>query len=275
MVDELQVNELSKVRPLFKALDFHLGLLSVLDGTAPGRVFVDDADEPESALLRRGRRFYLAGAAHNPAFIADLRRLFCEQVYPQAQQAGEIEFVVYFDRPDWEAGIREMLQERPPMRFQRQYYEFKQARQDWRSLVFPGLTVRPVDTELLKEGNLKHLDELKAEMVSECPTIEAFLESQFGACAVVEGEIAGWCLSEYSHGGRCEVGIETVDSFRQRGIGTILSGALVEQALARGIRQIGWDCYAGNLPSAATALKAGFEKVRDDAVFLAWFDIIK
>ena len=116
MIHELEANEYFMARHLFRALDFHLGVLAVLDGTAPGRVYVDDATEPKSTLVRSGRRFYLAGAAHNPAFNADVRTLFCEQVYPQALQAGEIEFVVYYDSQDWDTRIQEILKDR--------YYSF-------------------------------------------------------------------------------------------------------------------------------------------------------
>jgi RimJ/RimL family protein N-acetyltransferase len=278
MINELKAKEVDLARGLFGEMAFHLGLGAALDGAGPGRVYVDDAAAPKSAFVRGGRRFYLAGTANNASFNADLRRLFCEQIYPQGLQAGDVEFVVYYDSPDWETAIPEILQERPPMRFMRQYYEHKGPGQDWhpsqdgRTLVFPGLAVRPVDAGLLQDEHLKNLDDLKEEMVSECPTIEAFLQTQFGVCAVIEDEIAGWCLSEYTRGGRCEVGIETVEKFRKRGIGAILTGALVEEALKRGIQQIGWDCFASNTPSAATALKAGFEKVHDYAVYFAWFD---
>jgi tetratricopeptide (TPR) repeat protein len=51
-----------------------------------------------------------------------------------------------------------------------------------------------------------------------------------------------------------------------------MASALVEQAVSRGISQIGWHCYARNSPSVATARKVGFEKAQDYAVYLFYLD---
>jgi tetratricopeptide (TPR) repeat protein len=37
---------------------------------------------------------------------------------------------------------------------------------------------------------------------------------------------------------------------------------------------VGWHCWASNVPSAATALRAGFAKVCDYTVYFAWYDAI-
>jgi RimJ/RimL family protein N-acetyltransferase len=112
-------------------------------------------------------------------------------------------------------------------------------------------------------------DHLRSEMCSERASVEDFVAKNFGICLVYADEIVSWCLSEYNLGPRCEVGIETVAAYRRRGLGTLVARALVEHALAHGYSQIGWDCWADNRPSAATAQKAGFRKVSDYPVYFA------
>jgi RimJ/RimL family protein N-acetyltransferase len=51
-----------------------------------------------------------------------------------------------------------------------------------------------------------------------------------------------------------------------------MGSAFVEYALSRGVTQIGWHCWARNLPSVATALKIGYEEVCNYTTFVAWFD---
>lgn len=125
-----------------------------------------------------------------------------------------------------------------------------------------------VDANLLASSDLKHLETLKEEMTSERPTVEDFLAKSFGICAIHNNELAGWCLSEYNADGRCEIGIETTDEYRQRGLATALTLAFLEHAFSHGMTEVGWHCFKRNEASAKTALKAGFDKVSDYKSFI-------
>jgi epoxide hydrolase-like predicted phosphatase len=57
-----------RMRPLFRALEFHLTSAAVLDGNNPGQVFVDDLTEPQSAFMASPEGCYLAGRSDNDAF---------------------------------------------------------------------------------------------------------------------------------------------------------------------------------------------------------------
>jgi RimJ/RimL family protein N-acetyltransferase len=153
---------------------------------------------------------------------------------------------------------------------QRQYYAFTAPRARPVSPLPHDIVLRPVDQALLAETGLSHRDELQAEMCSERESVKAFLGDSFGVCLVRGSEIVGWCLSEYNRPGRCEVGIEVREPYQRRGLGTLLASALVERALAAGIEQIGWHCWARNTASGATARAAGFEWVRNYTVRFWW-----
>ncbi len=271
MMYRLKRSEYERARAVFSALDDHLAVAAMLDGSAPGSIYVDNPQAPHSALAFWWR-FYFAGEGGDQTFTAEVKKLFRERLYPQARQEGVTLFVVYYSNPGWEPAIEEILEGRKTAKVERQYYELNAALEERQMLVPTNLALRRVDADLLKETHLKNLDALKSEMVSECPTVEEFLKTRLGVCAIVGNEIAGWCLSEYNRRDRCEIGIETVEKFRRQGIGTLTARALIELARAQGIRRIGWDCYRENAPSVATALKLGFEKKRDYSVYFTWVD---
>jgi RimJ/RimL family protein N-acetyltransferase len=109
---------------------------------------------------------------------------------------------------------------------------------------------------------------LREELCSERETVEEFLEKSFGFAILQEAALAAWCLSEYNTGGRCEVGVATVEKYQRRGLGTVVTLALVEHALAHGYHTVGWHCWKRNVPSSALALRAGFHLVLEYPVIL-------
>jgi RimJ/RimL family protein N-acetyltransferase len=86
-----------------------------------------------------------------------------------------------------------------------------------------------------------------------------------------ENSLAAWCLSEYNYADRCEVGIATVEEYQQRGLGTVVGCAFVEEAIRRGYRQIGWHCWLRNQPSAALAGKIGYSLRSEEEIAIGLF----
>lgn len=269
---ELHPLEYDRVRPLFQAMDFHLAVNGILEGTTPGRICVDHASQPQAALAWTGHRFYLAGSGRNSGTGDGLRRFFAETVVPHALQAGGATFMLYYTPDHWKAKIDGILRDNFSIWGLREFYALKELKHNWRSLLPEGYLLRSVDKSLLAEGHLTNLELLTEEMCSERASVEDFLEKSFGVCLLHGDEIVGWCLSEYNSPGRCEVGIATLEPYRCRGLATLTAAALVEQALSRGISQVGWHCWANNVPSVATALKVGFAKVREYPVFFVRYD---
>ena len=186
----------------------------------------------------------------------------------QARQEGATAFILQVADPAWEAHLEAILPCLEPVHGLRQYYACRQLARPWQPLLPPGYQLRQVDAALLDTPDLSGLDALRMEMVSERPSVEDFLQRSFGVCLLHDETIVGFCLSEYNIAGRCEVGVWTAEAHRQRGLGKLMSLALVEQALRDGYAEVGWHCWADNLPSAALALSAGFVLQRDYPVYL-------
>jgi RimJ/RimL family protein N-acetyltransferase len=265
---ELPGTEYHRVRPLFQAMDHHLGVSAILEGTLPAKIYTDHPLHPQVALTWTQHRFYAVGSEDNDHLNEALIRFFTETAWPQAREAGEKGFVLYYQPDHWEPKL-------DATKAQRQFYRFKELRYDWRTLLPEGFVLQFVDRALLDRKHLKNLDALTEEVRSWFGSVQDFLEVYFGVCLLHGDEIVGWCLSEYNGADRCEVGILTIEPYRQRGLATVMASALIEHALSRAISYIGWHCYANNVASGATARKVGFEKVRDYPVYVARFDRIQ
>lgn len=272
MLVPIESTDFERLRPLFAPLNMHLTTLSLLDGLTPASVFADSRQTPTAVFARAGHRFFLTGSPANATFNQALAHHFAEDIYPWARRTGEIGAFVLCYAPGWEAVIPHVLRGKHAMHRARRYYVREARPAAWREQLPPDLVLRPVDAALLAATHLENLDGLREEMCSERPSLEAFLQHSFGVCAVQGETIAGWCLSEYNWNGRCEVGIETRPAFRQRGIATLLTHALVEEAFDRGLREVGWHCWADNEPSWRTAKRAGFRHVCDYPTYFALFD---
>jgi GNAT superfamily N-acetyltransferase len=262
--------EYGGAREILEALDVHLVVDAILDGRTEGQVYVDDRARPGAALVRRSQRFYLA--AEQPEAGAALLSHWSTVLYPQTLADGHSMYVLYLATDAWAPLVEEVLAPRTPIAAPRQVWMTSTTNPAPLPSLPDGYEVVAIDHTFCT-SNLLHLDALNEEIGDEHPSLAAFLESSFGVCVIYEGrEIAGWCLAEYPDPRRCEVGIETLFSHRRRGLGTAMTRALVKQARARGLAQVGWHSYTRNVPSIATARKAGLHKVCDHPAYIGHFD---
>ena len=199
-------------------------------GAATGDVFVDDVARPRSALLRVKRRLFLAGVADNDRFTEGVKAWFGEYLYPTAAREGTVEWWLCHDGEPWETTIATMVGERHPIRDDSVCYEFTARRAP--TELPAGMSVRAVDQALLAQGALRNLDALREEMCSERHTVDEFLAKSHGVCIAradpAGDELVSWCLSEYDHDARCEIGMRpsrTTGVAASRQAATVFGGA--------------------------------------------------
>lgn len=268
MIYKLAPPEYMNVRPLFRAFDYHLAVEAIIAGDTPAQVYADDPLQPRVALLlpRNPHRLYLAGTAGNDAFNHEAASVVTGRYATRAKLTESAEFAVYPAPGDWEQEIDAIVPGAATTRIQRRFLRLEQLRIAWRTSIPADFTIRRVDSQLLAE-HPQRTEELIEEILSGSRSVDDFLRSKFGYCVQHGDALVGWCLSEYNRPGRCEVGIETVESYRRQGIATLTASAVVRHALARGTGDIGWHCWASNLASIGTASKVGFEQVEDYPVW--------
>lgn len=259
----------ARLAPLTRGMEHHLALVAILAGTSPGSVHVDDPGRPTAALVAFKRRFHLIGDPACEAFVAGARARFADVIYPRGLAEGAWGMFVLYYPPGWEGAAVEILRGRHPIADRYRYLALGEPPPHRDAPA--DLDVRDVDAALLEEAALGNLEALREEMTSERESVDAFLASSFGVCLVRRGEIVGFCLSEYNTADRCEVGIWTAAPHRRRGYATLAGTALAERAFSRGVRGIGWHCWAGNAASFATARRIGFLPEREYGVHFAYY----
>ena len=84
-----------------------------------------------------------------------------------------------------------------------------------------------------------------------------FLRSGFGCC-ILDGETAAACaFSAAVTAQAADIGLETQEAYRRRGLAACAAAAVMREAVRRGKAPV-WACSTANIASAKTAQKLGF-----------------
>lgn len=260
----LESGNYPSVRALFEKMACHLAVATVLAGILPGRVYVDDPANPETAILipSNQHRVYVSGAPSSRLLADVIHLLFTESL---AESYG---CVLYYDTTHaWQQVIEQVLQKQETIASWRQFYRLSKPSSPVVGPLPERLTIGRIDEATVKDSPLANGRELFEEILSESPSLEHFFRQNFGFYAQDADKFVGWCLAEYHNQGRYELGIETIEDYQRQGIATHLATAVIKHAFAQGATEIGWHCWTKNTPSVATALKLGFAKMLDYPVY--------
>ncbi len=250
----------------------HLAIASALAGETPAEVYVDDPRVPHAALLIvLNKRIFLAGTPKDAAFAQGFAALLHQSYTTPTPHDDPAERVITYTSQEWEAVLPALFADIESQRMARLFYRRRLDTPVTPPIQPDGFTLRQIDAALVTESALVNHHALLAEMRSETPSVEDFLQSKFGHCLQHGYELVAWCLSEYNHSDRCELGIETLLPFRRRGLALVTAGATLAHAQAHGISAVGWHCWKHNVPSSALAQKLGFELVEEYPVWYCRF----
>lgn len=251
---------------LIQPFSDHLAIEGIMLGDVEARVFVDDPTQPQSGLICRPPRYFLAGSPSRPGLpdeIAGLVRSFDTQ--------SEL-YLLFYSPQSWENLLEGSFKGLFPINRVHSNYSIQLEERLYFNGGLPeGIEFVQVDHGLLS-GNLKYVDDMKDEMCSERASVEDFLQKSFGLVPIHDSKIIGWCLSEYNTTEACEIGIAIRPEYQRQGLATAITLAFLDLARQRGLQRVGWNCWKDNIPSAKTAVKAGFRLVRDHPVLFGFFD---
>ena len=261
----LEPDAYPSVSSLFEEIStYHLAVLSVLAGILPGMVYVDDPACPTAAILIPSNRYrvYLGGEPSEYLF-ADVIHLLYKPSLAQSYW-----FMVHYPSDAWKPTIEHVLQGLGTSISLQHFYRLTEPSLPVTSPLKDTIVLTQISRTLIEDASLVNRDLLIDEIHSESPSLEYFFRQHFGFCAQDGQKLVGWCLAEYHYQDRYELGIGTIDAYRRQGIATHVASAVINRAFAEGATEIGWHCWASNIPSIATALKLGFQKVLDHPVII-------
>jgi len=272
MLHQVARNTFHLARDLFDG-ELHLAVVAAFAEETPAELYVDDPSAPRAGLLiLRDHRFYLAGTPRDETFPRAMADLLRQRYTPSTPGAEPFECPIDYSPSAWEDRLPQLFADIQSVRAEGQCYRLRLRDRIPPPALPEGFRLRPIDETLLSETGLGNLQWLVEEIHSEAPSVADFLAHKIGSCLQYGQELVGWCLSEYNHAERCELGIETLPAFRRRGLATITALATIAHAQSVGIIEIGWQCWKRNIASSGLARKLGFTLVADYPIWHCRFD---
>lgn len=260
---ELSSIDHQRARPLFRELERSHALVPALfEGCASGRLFVDDTIRPRAGVIVCNSRILCAGDATQMDFLNEMAKTFSKQLIPAQLARGNDAYLVYASDETWDTSLPHLFPTYDLYRGTRQYYEVTDFTPKPDLHLPDGFSMQLITPEFLS-SDIDGLEAVKEEMCSERASVEDFLARSFGLCPVHSNEVAGWCMSEYNVGNRCEIGIATSPKHQRKGIATLATCSFLAEAHRRDYTRVGWDCWTRNIASVATARKAGFTLIEE------------
>ncbi|MFW9827247.1 MAG: GNAT family N-acetyltransferase [Candidatus Thorarchaeota archaeon] len=273
MLEELEKKDFHKAKYLFSEISFINILRSYLERIpVHKKVFVDDINHPQTAVILVIPKLFFGGRADNQEFNNELRKILYKNLKLKFKEKNFLEIDCYISNSDWEEGIKFVLKD--PYLYNRYYYEINELKlKNWRELIPEGYSIEPVDLTLIGKDYLKNYDLLMEEIKENWMPFEEGLKENRGFYLVRENsEIVCWCTTEYlTDDNEIEVGIATREEYQRRGFASIVGSATAEYCL-RKYKSVGWHCTTTNIGSYKTAEKIGYKRVKDYKKFGAYFN---
>jgi RimJ/RimL family protein N-acetyltransferase len=214
----------------------------------PGRVLVDDAASPRTALVLGASGFLFALGRPDADAVA-------RAVPDLLEREGRIEAAaLWATSRAWEGALDGIFEKRTTR---------KEFRRDPRHA---SLRVRPLPAA----HRVVPLDRAIAARLGDSADdwllrvwggSDAFVEHSFGVAVLRGDELASFCAACAIGDGEAEVEVGTSPRERRRGLATHAALAFFADCRRRGLEPA-WTCGAGNLASDRLARRLGFRPVR-------------
>ena len=257
---KLVKRDFKKVIPLFAEFKDQVVIGSVIEGNTPGVIYVDDIDDPKSALLwNRMDALVLGGAEDNIKFNEELNNLLKNELIPDAMERYIPVFTIYYPENSWENKLDIILDGLDPEKVVRKCFRMNQLKYNWRENIPSDFTIQPISKEFLNKTGLENKNSVIGWIMSFWPSLEIFTEKGVGFCLHNDDIIVSWCLSVFVSGNQFEFGLETDKRYRNRGFAKLVASACLEYCCEHNLEPH-WHCSAQNRPSALVAESIGFEE---------------
>jgi len=264
---ELKRSESLKVRSIFREPHLSLVISSVAECNSPGRIWVDDPINPQTAFIwDKAHIFWLVGRPDNEEYNLAVKEFIHEQIMPEARKREIYIFKLCGSLEAWQSISKSIFKKLEKKA--RRLYVFKRMKIDnWREEIPDGFAMKRIDARFLNESSLKNRNFVVDEISSSWDSIDDYLKRGFGFALMHGGEeVACWCTAEYVSKNKCGIGIETLQKYQRREFATLTGYAFVDHCISNDIIPH-WDSWDDNIGSIRVAEKVGFELAEKYEVF--------
>lgn len=258
---ELSTNEFSRALPLLNGIRQKVLPLAIGQGLNPGRIFVDQRNNPRVALLWSPVGYYcLAGEPNQVTDYAEVSRVLNQVFVPASQARGESGFILIPSGDSWKEHLPTLLPEGEVIEIYRRPFAFDPARfaaqANWRERLPAGFTLQTLDGRLAEQMGV----------LASWASVDDFLAHGLGVALLEGDEAASVCMSVFASQTRIEIDVHTYEKYQRRGFAVLTAAAFIEACLQRG-KQPNWECFWENTASNALANKLGFVAEPDYPVY--------
>ena len=228
--------------------------MSVAEGVQEGDIYADSADDPTYALFWHVSGFaYLTGKPEKE----ELEAIYA--LMKNADGKNPRRFVLELKDEGTASFFRQKadveMHERYRFRLKDVYAECSLD-----SSAPAGYELKEVDQKLLEQISGRIVPSLFWSSGKE------FLEKGKGYCFVKDGEVAAVAFSAAVSSKQVDIGIETKEVHRRKGLAAVAAQQMVSYVRSIGKEPV-WDCDQTNTGSKATAEKVGFEVMAEHAYY--------
>jgi predicted acetyltransferase len=245
----------------------------VLDGSMKGQVWVDNLEKPTFAVVwnEYQKGFQLMGKPVEKSEYKNLRLFFETVIFKFLKEKDIGCFECGSDSEELTKMLFEIFQDKNIESEQQKYFGLNQiiCPNENGNIINNELEITAIDDAfLLREFTNKEY--VMNEIIGSWTSKEAYLKKGYGYAAVIGNCIVSRALVTCSYHQQDNIGVDTLEEFRKKGISSKLVYLTLLEAKKRDRKSI-WDCTENNVASERTALKVGFELERTETI--CWFDI--
>lgn len=223
--------------------------LSVAQGFQYGDIFTYSANNCEAVLFWHYCGFaYLAGK-NDEAFLEDVYELMLNR-------NNSRRFILMTDDEETENFFRS----KDGVCIDRRYlFEYTENKPPEIPTLPSGFEIREIDPELLAEIHGGIVPSLFWE------SSENFLKKGKGYCILDGKNVAAWVFSAAVSSSEIDIGVETAENYRGRGLAAAAAKMMIKYAFDVGKSPV-WACHCNNAASKRLAEKIGFVKTLECSI---------
>lgn len=269
-----QYNKLSE--PLKSVTTNNLFARSVVEKMVDGEVYVDDIDSPTTFLILHP---YGMSLLFGDPTNVEFNKAFKKYALNENGNRHRVEWMQVFPS-DWDAVLGDLLNDnlvepayrhtssdtielnvRVNFRFNKEKY-LNAKREN--NLLDPKISIVRTDQDIFEamKGTVVPLHFWN--------NADEFINKGVAFSLFYDGKLASTAFSCYVHDDKLELGIETYEEFKGKGLAHTVSSALIDYCLENGYEPV-WACRKDNVGSYQLAQRLGFENSKEISYYRMGF----
>ncbi|KAB8134690.1 GNAT family N-acetyltransferase [Gracilibacillus oryzae] len=239
----------------------HLEPISVINGTNPGRVFVDHEQKPTSGIVWLGNNdgFIFIGNAQNDKFNQALNPFIDQFIVEEAGKVNLHYMEAIGNKRAWNATLKQVFHMREHSNWNQRVYTLKNYEylEKNEPNIDPDYKITQINKDIFK-SHIVNLDYLKEKILESWQSLDDFCDNGIGFCMIADKEIASMCFSNFVAGNVHCIAIETLKKYEGNKLAQKVAHAFVKECF-RQKKLPYWDCMEENEASIAVAERVGFK----------------